>query len=338
MELKSLQDWVISKYIKSAPDVVDDSSFGGITREYQVRVDPDKLVSYGLSLAQVEQQLTNSNANGGGSFIEQGSQQINVRAVGLVRNVAGHRKDRPQDAERHAACASRILRWSRRGRRFVWAKSARRSIAPTAWWWTTTMSSRASCSCAKARTRRPRMDGIHAMVQQLNDHILPPGVKIVPYLDRDDLVHYTTHTVLHNLAEGMILVVIILFIFLGNVRGALIVSLTIPFALAVCFHLSGPAAHFRQPAFAGRAGFRHGGGWRGGDGGKHRPPSEPARRGSPHACWSGFAKPRTKCSGRFSTRSPSSSPPICRSSRCSGSKESCSSRWPGRWRSRCWAR
>src|SRR5580700_5901292 len=87
MELKSLQDWVISKNIKAAPDVVDDSSFGGLTREYQVRVDPDKLVSYGLSLAQVEQQLTNSNANAGGSFIEQGAQQINVRAVGLVTDV-----------------------------------------------------------------------------------------------------------------------------------------------------------------------------------------------------------------------------------------------------------
>src|SRR5271170_1603115 len=87
MELKSLQDWVISKYVKSVPDVVDDSSFGGITREYQVRVDPDKLISYGLSLAQVEQQLTNANANAGGSFIEEGSQQINVRAVGLVTHV-----------------------------------------------------------------------------------------------------------------------------------------------------------------------------------------------------------------------------------------------------------
>src|SRR5208283_1693173 len=87
MELKSLQDWVISKYIKSVPDVVDDSAFGGITKEYQIRVDPEKLISYGLSLAQLEQQLTNSNANGGGSFIEEGSQQINVRAVGLVKDI-----------------------------------------------------------------------------------------------------------------------------------------------------------------------------------------------------------------------------------------------------------
>src|SRR5208337_4959079 len=87
MDLKSLQDWVMAKYIRSAPDVVDDSSFGGITREYQVRVDPDKLISYGLSLAQIEQQLTNGNANAGGSFIEQGAQQVNVRAVGLATDV-----------------------------------------------------------------------------------------------------------------------------------------------------------------------------------------------------------------------------------------------------------
>src|SRR5262249_10109316 len=87
MELKSLQDWVISKYIRSAPDVVDDSSFGGVTREYQVRVDPEKLISYGLSLAQIEQQLTNSNSNTGGSFIEEGSQQVNVRGLGLISTV-----------------------------------------------------------------------------------------------------------------------------------------------------------------------------------------------------------------------------------------------------------
>ena len=84
------------------------------------------------------------------------------------------------------------------------------------------------------------LEGLHAMVRRLNDHILPPGVKIVPYLDRDDLVHYTTHTVMHNLAEGMFLVVVILFLFLGNVRGAIIVSLTIPFALlfaSICLDL-----------------------------------------------------------------------------------------------------
>src|SRR6201987_4877210 len=87
MELKSIEDWVVEKNLKAVPDIVDVASFGGPTREYQVRVDPNKLISYGLSLAQVEQQLTNNNANAGGSFIESGLQQINIREVGLVKNV-----------------------------------------------------------------------------------------------------------------------------------------------------------------------------------------------------------------------------------------------------------
>ena len=88
--------------------------------------------------------------------------------------------------------------------------------------------------------------GIHAKVKELNERILPPGVKVVPFIDRSDLVHFTTHTVLHNLTEGMILVVIVLFLFLGNVRGAIIVALTIPFALlfaATCLNLKGIPAN-----------------------------------------------------------------------------------------------
>src|SRR5215469_2438873 len=87
MELKSIEDWVVEKQFKSVPNVVDVASFGGPTREYQVRIDPEKLVAYGLNTTQVEQQLANNNVNAGGSFIEEGLQQINVREVGLVTNV-----------------------------------------------------------------------------------------------------------------------------------------------------------------------------------------------------------------------------------------------------------
>src|SRR5882762_1755080 len=87
MELKSLEDWTLEKQFKSVPNVVDVVSFGGTTREYQVRVDPTKLVAYGLSLGQVEQQLANNNTNAGGSFVEAGLQQINVRALGLFSSV-----------------------------------------------------------------------------------------------------------------------------------------------------------------------------------------------------------------------------------------------------------
>src|SRR5579859_2452688 len=87
MELKALENWVLEKQFKSVPNVVDVSSLGEMTREYQVRVDPNKLVSYGLNIGQVEQQLANNNVNAGGSFIQAGLQQINVRAVGLVTNI-----------------------------------------------------------------------------------------------------------------------------------------------------------------------------------------------------------------------------------------------------------
>jgi cobalt-zinc-cadmium resistance protein CzcA len=239
MNLKSLQDWVISKYMKSVPDVVDDSSFGGITREYQVRVDPDKLVSYGLSIAQVEQQLTNANANAGGSFIEQGAQQINVRAVGLVTNVNDIAKT-VLKTQNGAALRVRDIAEVVQGPKIRLGqigKAIHRSDGVVV---DDNDVVEGIVFLRKGADTATTLDAIHAMVQRLNDHILPRGVKIVPYLDRDDLVHYTTHTVLHNLTEGMILVVIILFFFLGNVRGAFIVALTIPFALlfaSICLDL-----------------------------------------------------------------------------------------------------
>jgi cobalt-zinc-cadmium resistance protein CzcA len=239
MELKSLQDWVISKYLKSVPDVVDDSSFGGITREYQVRIDPDKLVSYGLSLAQVELQLSNGNANAGGSFIEQGAQQINVRAVGLVHNVSDIEKT-VLKTQNGAALRIKDIAVVSQGPKIRLGQigtAVHRSDGVVV---DDPDVVEGIVFMRKGADTATTLEGIHAMVQQLNDHILPRGVKIVPYLDRDDLVHYTTTTVMHNLAEGMTLVVIILFLFLGNARAAIIVALTIPFALlfaSICLDL-----------------------------------------------------------------------------------------------------
>jgi cobalt-zinc-cadmium resistance protein CzcA len=239
MELKSLQDWTITKYLKSAPDVVDDSSFGGLTREYQVRVDPDKLISYGLSLAQVEQQLTNSNANAGGSFIEQGAQQVNVRAVGLISDVQDVEKIVLKTQNGTAIRVKDIAKVSQ-GAKIRLGQIGRAIHRSDGVVVDDNDVVEGIVFMRKGADTAATMDGIHAVVQKLNDHILPRGVKIVPYLDRDDLVHYTTHTVLHNLGEGMILVVIVLFLFLGNLRGALIVSITIPFALlfaSICLDL-----------------------------------------------------------------------------------------------------
>src|SRR5579863_3757704 len=239
MELKTLQDWVIAKYMKSVPDVVDDSSFGGITREYQVRIDPDKLIAYGLNLAQVEQQLTNANANAGGSFIEQGAQQINVRAVGLVRTVSDIEKTvlKTQNGTALRIKDIAVVTQGPKIRLGQIGKAIHRSDGVVL---DDDDVVEGIVFLRKGADTATTLEGIHAMVRRLNEQILPPGVKIVPYLDRDDLVHYTTHTVMHNLTEGMILVVIMLFIFLGNARGALIVALTIPFSLlfaSICLDL-----------------------------------------------------------------------------------------------------
>ena len=129
----------------------------------------------------------------------------------------------------------------------------------------------------KGAYAEPTLKAIHRKVQEINDHILPPGVKMVSFLDRSDLIRYTTHTVMRNLTEGFILVAVVLFLFLGNARSALIVALTIPFSLlfaSICLDLD---KHPRQSAVPRRPGFRHGGGRSRGHGGEHRPPHEPSR-------------------------------------------------------------
>jgi cobalt-zinc-cadmium resistance protein CzcA len=239
MELKSIEDWVVEKNFKSVPDIVDVSSFGGPTREYQVRVDPNKLVAYGLSLAQVEQQLTNNNVNAGGSFIQEGLQQINVRSVGLI--------DRAQDIERTVIMTKNgtplrvkdiaVVSQGPKIRLGQFARAIHREDGKIV---DNDDVVSGIVLLRKDAAADTALKGINKKVQELNDHILPPGVKIVPFIDRSDLVHFTTHTVLHNLTEGMILVSIVLFIFLGNVRGALIVAATIPFSLlfaSICLDL-----------------------------------------------------------------------------------------------------
>jgi len=230
MELKSIEDWVIEKSFKAVPNIVDVASFGGPTREYQVRVDPNKLVAYGLSLAQVEPQLTNNNINAGGSFIQEGLQQINVRSVGLV--------DRAQDIERTVILAKngtplrvRDIAVVSQGPKIRLGQFARAIHHEDGRIVDNDDVVSGIVLLRKGAAADAALQGIHQKVEELNNHILPPGVKVVPFIDRSDLVHFTSHTVLHNLTEGMILVSIILFIFLGNVRGALIVAATIPFSL-----------------------------------------------------------------------------------------------------------
>jgi len=230
MDLKALQDWVVFKNLMSVPDVAAVSIFGGETREYQVQIDPDKLVEYGLSMAQVEQALANNNLNGGGSFVENGDQAYNIRAVGLMQTtddvgatVLIAKNGTPIRVRDIAITVQgpkvRLGRLGKAIRRKDGAVIDNDDVVE------------GIVQMRKGAEAESVLRNIHSKVEFLNARVLPPGVRIVPHIDRDDLVHLTTHTVLHNLTEGILLVVLVLFFFLGNVRSALIVALTIPFSL-----------------------------------------------------------------------------------------------------------
>ena len=239
MELKSLQDWVLTKQLKSVPDVVDVSSFGGITREYQVRVDPNKLIAYGLSLGQVGQALTGNNLNAGGSFIEAGEQQVNVREVGLFRDV----KDiaaTPLKNQNGTPVLVRDIGTVEQGAKIRLGQIAKATHRKDGMIVEDPDTVEGIVLLRKGANGDAMLTALHQKVDYLNNHFLPPGVKIVPFLDRSDLVHFTTHTVEDNLRDGVLLVSVILFLFLGNARAALIVALSIPFALlfaSICLDL-----------------------------------------------------------------------------------------------------
>ena len=230
MDLKALQDWVVFKHLMSVPNVASVSIFGGETREYQVQVDPDKLVSYGLSMAQVEQALTANNLNGGGSFIEKGQQAYNVRAIGLMQNTddIGATVLKAQNGTPVRVRDVAIVTQGPKIRLGKLGKAIRHDDGKVV---DNDDVVEGIVQMRKGAEAEAVLRDIDIKVDFLNKHVLPPGVKIVPHIDRDDLVHLTTHTVLHNLTEGILLVVVVLFFFLGNVRSALIVAITIPFSL-----------------------------------------------------------------------------------------------------------
>ncbi len=230
MELRSLEDFVLLKQFKSVTNVVDVSDFGGVEREYQVRLDPNKLVSYGLSIGQVEQQLSNNNINAGGSFVEIGMQQMNVRALGLFSTVHDIEQTMLKTQSGTAIRVKDIADVSQ-GPKIRLGHMARANHMEDGRIVDEPDVIQGAVYMRKGAEEEPTLEAIHKKVYELNHGILPPGVEVVPMLDRTDLLHFTLHTVMHNLIEGMILVSVILFLFLLNARAALIVALTIPFSL-----------------------------------------------------------------------------------------------------------
>jgi len=240
MEKKSLEDWSLEKDFKGVQGVVDVSSFGGPTKEYQIRLDPEKLVSYGLSIAQVEQQVANNNTNGGGSFIEQGAQQVNVQSLGLYNSIQDIENTVVKNSN-GAAIRVRDIATVVQGPKIRLGQIGRSTHRPDGTIVDNPDTVEGIVLLQKGDDSDPVLQGIHEEVDKLNNSILPKGVKVAPFLDRSKLVSYTVETVEHNLTEGVILVSIILFLFLGNIRGAIIVALTIPFALlfaSICLDLN----------------------------------------------------------------------------------------------------
>jgi cobalt-zinc-cadmium resistance protein CzcA len=227
MDLKTMEDWVLERQFKSVPGVVDVVSFGGPTKQYEIGINPQKLAYYGISMHQVLDAVAANNANAGGSIIEQGKQGFVFRGVGLladlndIKNVVittnqGTPIKVEQIADVRISSAVRLgkVGWNNDGDVVEGVVLMRRG-------------ENASDIVKKVEEK----------VDELNSRILPKNVKIVPYYDRSHLIGVTTHTVMHNLLMGMLLVMVMLFIFLGNVRSAFIAAVIVPLSLLIAFIL-----------------------------------------------------------------------------------------------------
>ncbi|HMD71570.1 MAG TPA: CusA/CzcA family heavy metal efflux RND transporter [Bryobacteraceae bacterium] len=224
-DLKVLEDWVLERHYRSIQGVADDSGFGGTTMQYQVLLDPNKLFAYGVSVPLIFQQLGNNNANAGGGFYSQGGQFYYIRGLGLVRNTGDigniivQEKNgipvRVKDlAEVKIGYAPRLGQFG-----YMHQNEAVEGVI----------------LMRVGEQAQVVLKRVEAMTRELNEHVLPPDVRIVPYYDRQELIGETTDTVEANLLRGMLLVLVILGLFLFSVRTALIVAVTIPFALLFSF-------------------------------------------------------------------------------------------------------
>jgi cobalt-zinc-cadmium resistance protein CzcA len=224
-ELKIIQDWLLDRRYRSIQGVADDSGFGGTTMQYQVLLDPNKLFAYGLTVPQVVTQLSSNNANAGGGFYSQGGQFYYIRGLGLVKDTAD---------------IGNVIVSAKNGIPIYVKDFAQTTIgyAPRLGQFGYLKQPDAVEGVILMRVGEQAqvvLKRVEDMTKNLNEHVLPPNVKIVPFYDRQGLIAETTQTVERNLFRGMILVLVILGLFLLNVRTALIVACTIPFSLMFAF-------------------------------------------------------------------------------------------------------
>ena len=225
-DLKTAQDWILERQFRQVPGVIDVVGFGGHTKEYHVEVDPYRLKAYGVTLAQLEAAIGNSNQNVGGQRLTLGEQSFNVRGIGLIRSLADIR-DIVITAQKGTPIRVRDVAEVSVGnapRLGIVGKDLEPDIVQG------TVLMRYGGDSLKT------LANVHARVAEIEKyHLLPPGMHIEPYYDRADLVKLTTHTVLENLIIGMVLVAVVLWLFLGQWRAALITALNIPLALMIAF-------------------------------------------------------------------------------------------------------
>src|SRR5450432_3913072 len=224
-DLKIIEDWVLERHYRSIQGVADDSGFGGSDMQYQVLLDPKKLFAYNITVPQVSDQLAANNANAGGGFYSQGGQFYYIRGLGLVRDTAD--------------IGNIVLQ--QKGGIPVYVKDIAKvqiGYAPRLGQFGYMKQDEAVEGVILMRVGEQAqviLRRVEAMTKELNEHVLPPDVKVVPYYDRQSLIEETTKTVKDNLLRGMLLVLVILGLFLFSVRTALIVAATIPFALLFSF-------------------------------------------------------------------------------------------------------
>jgi len=222
IQLKTIQDWVVERKLRIVPGVADISPLGGKTKEYQVEIDLDRMRAYGLTLPQVINAISTSNANVGGRTIAIGEQSVNVRGVGVLGSIGD---------------INNIVVSQQGGLPVVLSDIARNQIGYTPRLGIAARDNQDDILFGivlmqKLERTMDVVTRVRAAIERINnDGSLPPGVRIEPYYDRGDLVAITVRTVMHNMLFGIALIFLIQWIFLGNLRCALIVSATIPVAL-----------------------------------------------------------------------------------------------------------
>ncbi len=221
-DLKTIQDWILERRFKAIPGVLDVSGWAGKTKTYEVNIDQNKLVDYGLTIPQVLQSLNNSNINVGGQTVNFGPQAAVVRGVGLI-----HTMDDIRNTMLGANNGSPVLvkdvatvKVGHQPRLGIVGQDDDDDIV------------QGIVLMRRGEESMPTIERVEAEMEKINGSgILPPGIRLEKIYDRSELIHVTTHTVIHNMLFGITLIFIIQWMFLGNLRSAFIVAATIPFAL-----------------------------------------------------------------------------------------------------------